>query len=123
MTAKALIKLIGVICVIAGIVYNIRPDIARRLMSFFAKGRRIYLAGILRFAMAVAFLVGAEQCSHKWVIVVFGIGFLLSGLLAFMMGPKRFGPILTWFAKQPNTIIRVFGVIALAIGAVICWSA
>ncbi|MHC4743912.1 MAG: hypothetical protein ACYS8Z_18500 [Planctomycetota bacterium] len=123
MTAKDLIRLIGVICVIAGIIYNIRPDIPKRLIAFVAKGRRIYLAGILRFAMAVVFLVGAGDCRHKWVIVIFGIGFLISGLLAFMLGPKRFGPILTWFTKQPNMIIRILGAVALAIGAVICWCA
>lgn len=123
MTAKDLIRLIGVICVTAGIIYNIRPDIPRRLMAFLAKGRRIYLAGVLRFVMAVAFLVGAGDCRHKWVIVVFGIGFLISGLLAFTLGPKKLGPMLAWFTKQPDTIIRIFGAMALAIGTVICWCA
>lgn len=123
MAVKDIIRLIGVICVIAGIIYIIRPDIPKRLLAFFAKGRRIYLAGIVRFAMAVAFLVGAEECRHKWVIVIFGIGFLISGLLAFVLGPKRFGPILTWFTKQPDTIVRILGAITLAIGAVICWCA
>lgn len=123
MTVKDLIRLIGVVCVTAGIIYNIKPDIPRRLLAFLAKGRRIYLVGILRFGMAVAFLVGAGECRHKWIIVIFGIGFLISGLLAFTLGPKRLGPMLTWFTKQPDTIVRILGVVALAIGAVICWCA
>lgn len=123
MTAKNLIRLIGVICVIAGIIYTIRPDLQKRLMAFAAKGRRIYLAGILRFAMAVVFLVGAEQCRYKWGIVACGIGFLISGLIVFVLGSKRLNSMLAWFAKQPNLIIRIFALITLAIGGVICWCA
>ena len=120
---KELIRLIGVTCIAAGIIYMLRPDLPKRLMAFAAKGRRIYLAGILRFAMAVVFLIGAEKCRYKWLIVACGIGFLISGLLVFMLGPKRLNPMLAWFTKQPNLIIRIFAVIALAIGVVICWCA
>jgi len=120
---KDLIRLIGVICIAAGIVYMLRPDLPKRLMAFAAKGKRIYLAGILRFATAVVFLIGAEKCRYKWVIVAFGIGFLISGLFVFVLGPKRLNPMLAWFTKQPDLIIRTFAVIALTIGAVICWCA
>jgi len=120
---KDLIRLIGVLCIAAGIVYMLRPDIPKRLMAFVGKGKRIYLAGILRFALAVVFLVGAENCKYKWVIVAFGIGSLISGLLVFVLGPKRLNAMLAWFAKQPDMIIRTLALIALAIGAVICWCA
>jgi len=120
---KDVIRLIGVICILAGLLYMARPDIPRRLMAFVGKGYRIYLAAILRFALAVAFLVGAEQCSQKWVIVAFGIAFLISGLLIFILGAKRLNAILAWYAKQPALILRTLGAIALAAGAIISYCA
>jgi len=120
---KDVIRLIGVICILAGILYMLRPEVPRRLMAFIGKGYRIYLAAILRFALAVAFLVGAEQCSHKWIIVGFGIAFLISGLLIFILGARRLAAMLAWFAKQPALLLRILGAIALAAGAIICYCA
>jgi hypothetical protein len=36
-----------------GIAYLLRPEIVKKLMGFFKKGKRIYLAGLIRFALAV----------------------------------------------------------------------
>jgi len=120
---KDAIRLVGVICVAVGILYMLRPDIPRRLMEFFKKGSRMYLVGVIRFALAVVFLVGAEHCRHKWVIVGFGIVFLISGLLVFMLGAKRLRAIIDWLGKRSALLLRGLGVIALAIGAIICYSA
>ena len=120
---KDAIRLVGVICVAVGILYMLRPDVPRRLMEFFKKGSRMYLVGVIRFALAVVFLVGADRCRHKWVIVGFGIVFLISGLLVFMLGAKRLRAMTDWFGKRPALLLRVLGVIALAVGAVICYSA
>jgi len=119
----AAIRIVGVVCVIAGILYMFKPDVPRRLMVFFKKGSRIYLAGVMRFALAVVFLIGADRCRHKWVIVGFGILFLVSGLLVFMLGAKRLRTMIDWFQKSPALLLRGLGVIALAIGAIICCSA
>ena len=78
---KDAIRLVGVICVAVGILYMLRPDVTKRLMEFFKKGSRMYLAGVMRLALAVVFLIGADRCRHKWVIVGFGILFLISGCL------------------------------------------
>lgn len=120
---KDVIRLIGVICILAGILYMFRPAVPRRLMAFVGKGYRVYLAGLLRFALAVVFLVGAEQCSNKWVIVGFGIAFLISGLLIFMLGARRLNAMLASFAKQPALLLRTLGAITLAAGAIISYCA
>lgn len=117
---KDVIRLVGVICVAVGILYMLRPDAPKRLMEYFKKGSRMYLAGVMRFALAVVFLIGADRCRHKWVIVGFGIVFLISGLLVFMLGPKRLRPMIDWLQKSPALLLRGLGAVALAVGAVIC---
>ena len=120
---KDVIRLVGVICVAVGILYMVRPGVLRRMMEFFKKGSRIYLAGVIRLVLAVAFLVGAEHCRHKWVIVGFGICFLISGLLVFILGAKRLTAIIDWFGKRSALLLRCLGLVVLAVGAVICYCA
>ena len=117
------IKIVGIMCIVIGILYVLKPDVLKRLVEFFKKGRRMYLAGLIRFALAVLFLIGAGDCREKWVIVGFGIIFLLSGLFVFTLGPGRLRGMLEWFQRQPALLVRFIGVIALAIGAGIVYSA
>ncbi len=101
----------------------IRPDVSKRIVEFFKKGSRVYFVGLIRFALAVVFLLGARECKVTWVIVVFGILFLISGLVIFMLGPKRLRPVLDWYQRQSSILIRVIAVIILAAAAVIIRSA
>lgn len=117
------IKIIGIIIVSIAIVFLVKPQVIRHLMGFFKKGNRIYLAGLVRFALAVVFLLAARECDKTWVILVFGILFLISGLLVFMLGPAKIGRVLNWYQKRSLQLSRVVAVIILAVGAIIIYSA
>ena len=86
---ETVIKIIGTVIVCIGLVYLIKPEILRATIGFFAKGSRLYLAAMVRFALAIVFIIGARHCGIKWVIVLFGLIFLLSGLLIFMLGLRK----------------------------------
>ena len=117
------IKSLGILFVLMGIAYLLRPDIIKRFMGFFKKGKRIYFAGLLRFALAVVFLVAARECRYPWIIFASGLIFLVGGLLIFMLGPEKIRRILDWYEQQPALIFRVIALIVLAFGAVIIFSA
>lgn len=106
-----------------GIAYLLRPNIIKQLMGFFKKGKRIYFAGLLRFALAVVFLVAARECRYPWIILASGIIFLIGGLLIFMLGPEKIRRILDWYEQQPALIFRVIALVVLAFGAIIIFSA
>jgi len=118
-----IIQSLGIVFVFVGILHLLKPDIAKRIMGFLKKGKRIYFVGLLRFALAVIFLLGARECDIKWVIVVLGILFIISGLITFMLGPRRAGPILDWFQRQSNIVVRLIAVIILAVGVIVIYSA
>lgn len=113
------IKSLGIVITLMGVAYLLRPGIIKHLMSFFKKGRRIYLPGILRLALAVVFFLGARECRYPWVIVASGIVFLAGGVLIFTLGAGRVRWLLDWYAEQPVLIFRVIAVVVLAFGAVI----
>ncbi len=117
------IKIIGIVIVSIAVVYLLKPAVMKCLIEFFSQGRRIYFAGLMRFALAIVFLLGARECDITWVIITFGILFLISGLLIFTMGLERIKAILGWYQKQPVLILRVLALIALAIGTVIIYCA
>jgi len=117
------IQSLGIVFCIIGIVYLLRPDVMKWLMEFFKQGKRIYFAGVIRFALAIVFFAGARECDKPWIIFAFGILFLISGLLIFVLGPEKVRRILDWYQKQPVLIFRVIAVIVLAIGVVIIISA
>jgi len=117
------IKSLGMLFALMGIAYLLRPDIIKKLMGFFKKGKRIYLAGLIRFALAIVFLVAARECRYFWIIFASGIIFLVGGLLIFMLGPDKIRRIFDWYQNQPTLIFRVIAVVVLAFGAIIIFSA
>jgi len=117
------IKIIGIVFVVMTIVYLLKPDVMKWLMEFFKKGKRMYFAALIRFVLAVVFLLAARECDITWVIVVFGILFLISGLLIFILGPERIKSMIDWYQKQSVLLLRVMAVIGLAIGAIIIYAA
>jgi len=123
MGMNIVIKILGIFFVLIGIVFLLRPDVMKRLMEFIKKGKRIYFAGVIRFVLAIVFLLGASECYQKLVIAAFGILFLMSGLLIFILGPEKIRRMLDWYQKQPILLLRVMAVIVLAFGAIIVYSA
>ena len=117
------IKSLGILFCIIGIVYLLRPDVLKWLLEFFKQGKRIYFAGVIRFALAVVFLTGARECKYPWVIFAFGLLFIVGALLIFMLQSEKIRRMLDWYQKQSLLLLRVIAIIVLALGAVIIYSA
>jgi hypothetical protein len=120
---ETIIKVIGTVIVCIGLIFLIRPEIMRAAVRFFSKGSRLYLAAMLRFALAIVFIMGARHCGLRWVIVMFGLIFLLSGLLIFLLGLERAKGIIRWYQEQPIIIFRVVAGIVLGVGLIIVYAA
>jgi hypothetical protein len=117
------IKSLGMLFALMGVAYLLRPEIIKKLMGFFKKGKRIYFAGILRLALAVVFLIAARECRYPWIIFASGVIFLAGGLLIFLLGPEKIRRILNWYQEQSTLIFRVIAVIVLVFGVIIILSA
>ena len=118
-----IIKSLGMLFSLMGIAYLLRPDIIKKLMGFFKKGKRIYFAGLIRFVLAVVFFVAARECRYFWIIFASGLIFLTGGLLIFILGPEKIRRIFDWYEQQPAIIFQFIAVIVLAFGVIIIFSA
>jgi hypothetical protein len=118
-----LIKIVGVAIILMGLLYVAYPSIMLRLIEFFKKGSRIYLAAVIRLALAVLFLIAASACRHPRLVIAFGILFLLGGVSILLLGRKRTTAILDYYGSRPLWLLRVFALVAFAIGALIIYAA
>jgi uncharacterized protein YjeT (DUF2065 family) len=123
MNMSTVIKVIGTVIVCIGLVYLVKPAVLKTTMRFFSKGSRMYLAALVRFALAIVFFMGARHCGIRWIIVMFGLIFLLSGLLIFMLGLNKAKDIIRWYLEQPLVLLRIVAVIVLAVGLIIVYAA
>lgn len=119
----SVIKSLGILIALVGIAYLLRPNVLKRLMTFFKKGRRIYFSGVLRFVLAIVFFLGARECRNAWAIFACGMIFLTGGILIFALGPEKLRRILDLYQERPLLIFRVIALIILVFGAVIIYSA
>jgi len=117
------IRIIGIFFIAVAIIYFLKPNVLKGIMQFFRQGKRLYLAGLIRFILAIVFLVAARECDITWVIVAFGILFIISGLLIFLLGLEKTKSIIDWYQKQSVLFLRVLALIALTLGAIIIYSA
>jgi hypothetical protein len=120
---ELVVKIIGIIIVALAMVYLLKPEVMTYVIEFFKEGKRIYFAGLIRLVLAVIFLLAARECDITWVIILFGILFLISGLLTFVLGLERIKSIIGWWQKQSVFTLRLFALVAFIIGAIIIYSA
>ncbi len=120
---ETVIKAIGLIFVLIGIVYMSQPVIIRKLLDFFAKGKRLYIAALVRLILAVVFFVGARECGISWLIFVFGVIFLISGLIIVAMGPVKLKPVLEWYQQQSTLVLRIIAAVPIIVGGIIIYAA
>lgn len=117
------VKIIGIVIVALATAYLLKPDIMRYLMEFFKEGKRIYFAGLIRLVLAVVFLLAARECDITSVIIIFGLLFLISGLLTFIIGLERVKSIIDWYQEQSLLVLRLLALVTFFIGVVIIYSA
>lgn len=113
------IQILGIVIVAIAIVYILKPGVINRMIEFFKKGNRLYIAAPVRLAFAVVFIFGASKCKQPWVILVFGILLLISGILILVLGPNKLRPMIEWWQKQSAVFLRAMALIALAFGVII----
>lgn len=123
MDIRIAIKSLGIILALIAIFYMLRPNLAKRLMTFFQKGRRIYLDGIINLSLGTFFLAGAHQCRYPWIIIVCAIVFLVEGLLIFSIGSDKTNFIIDWGRERSDELFQFMGLLIGALGIIIIFSA
>lgn len=123
MDMRIVIKSLGILLALIAIFYMLRPDLARLIMTFFQKGTRIYIDGIINLSLGAFLLAGARQCRHPWVIILCAIVFMAEALLIFSIGSEKTNFIIDWSREQSNELFQFMGLLIGALGIIVIFSA
>ena len=116
------VKIVGLIMAIMGIVLILTPKTLNQLVNFCQKGKRLRIGAIIRIIIGVIFLNSASQCKLPLVVAIIGVLILIKGIMVFVLGPQRVRSTLEWWNKRPAQMIRLLGLIALALGLLLIYS-
>lgn len=117
-----LARFIGLVIIAMGTVITLNPNVFKAMINFWRQGKKIYIAGVVRLTFGIIFLLAAPECRLPGVVSILGVLMIIGGIIIFVIGPQRIQTIFGWWEKRPPLFMRLMGLIALAIGALILYS-
>ena len=118
-----LVKSFGFLAVAIGAVFAVRPTAVRQYVSFWEKGRRLYLIVLLRLVIGAIFLAGASSARSSGNLTIIGIIAIAGSLLAMLVGKERMILILNTFSRGSIAYLRIMALVAAYFGVLVIYSA
>jgi uncharacterized protein YjeT (DUF2065 family) len=118
-----LVKSIGIIIMVMGLMILLNPKIAKKMMQFWRQGNHMYIGGLVRLILGIIFLYYAPHARAPQLLSALGILALLGGLFIFIVGVEKLKAILDWWNKKPAYFLRLLSLFVLAFGVLIIYSA
>ena len=118
-----LVRFLGVVIVIMGVIFGIKPELFQRYVKFWNSRKRIVTGGIVSLLFGIIFLLAASRSRVPVVIAIFGVWAIIKGVILFVINEKKLNTYLEWWSKKPLSVIRILGIISLALGILVIWCA
>lgn len=120
---KLLIKLFGILIILAGISLLIKPEIILAWIENNMESTALYVTAIVaRLALGVLFLVVAKESLYPAAIKVFGYLFVLAAIILFFIGQESFQDFISSLIPHVNPYAPIVGVLAIAFGAFLIYA-
>lgn len=116
------IKAIGILFVVLGVLFAAMPALMNRFIEFAKVGKRCYIGGVVRIVIGVLLLIGSLQVSVFWIPVIIGSLITLSGIAIFLLGHQRIHAVMDWIAGLPEGKRRIGPIIAGIFGVLIIYA-
>ena len=113
----------GVLMGLEGVLLVVKPQVYGKAAAFFAKGRLMYIAAMLKLAVGVFLLVAATSCDRKLIMIILGLIAGGSGVTMLGMPKVKLKKMFEWWSVRPKIVIRVMGIVAIGIGGLVIYAA
>lgn len=114
-----LVKLVGLLIMILGLVIFASPQFTQRLFDFFKTGKRIYYAGVIRTVVGLILFICASRSAVPLAAIALGLMFLVSGIVVFAADSEKLKAFLSAYSEMPTLVIRLLGLVAASFGILI----
>jgi len=117
------IKTIGILMAVLGVVMATMPDLMTKTIDYFKVGKRVYAVGIIRIVIGALLLVSCPQATIVWLPAVIGALVVISGIVVFALGIERDHAMMEWWEQKPENTRRIGAIIAAVIGVLLIYGA
>lgn len=111
---------LSIICI--GLVALIAPDRFLATAEYTVTPKGLYVIAALRVIFGLVLFGAASASRLPKTLRVFGLIALIAGLTTPLLGVERARGIFNWSSIHGTGLIRVWGVIALAVGGLIAYA-
>lgn len=119
---KAAVWIIGALIVAEAGVLLVKPDLYRKFIKLFGRGMLSYIPAAIAIVVGVVFLIFARDCHIPWVIIVVGLIAAVKGISIFAVKLETLKGVVNWLSERSDVTLRLFGLLALAFGALILYA-
>ena len=119
---KSLVFAVGALLVAAGLTLMLFPAVAAWLAQHPLTLLQLYTSAVIRIAIGVLFLSVARTGRVPWVLPVLGAIAIIAGAATVLIGVDRARAIADWTSHQGGTVVRLFGLLPLVLGALVVYA-
>lgn len=117
------ITAIGIVYIIFGVAYFVRPDYARAIIDYFKVDKRIYIGKAVKAALGILLIVCAQKAVIPWVPRIIGILAVIGVGITFAIGTEKVHAMMDWWKGLTDRWIRIIGAVVTLIGILLVYSA
>ena len=120
---KLIIKLFGILILLAGISLLIYPDIIIGWIENNTGSTSLYITAIVvRLVFGILFIVAAKESKYPTVIKVFGYLFIIAAIIFMFIGQESFIDFITSIIPNVRPYAPVSGLLAIAFGGFLIYA-
>jgi len=118
---KRLTLAVGTIIGLAGLAVLIVPTAVVAVANHPVSAPRLYATALIRIAVGALFLSVAADARLPWLMRSLGSFAIIAGISTLCVGTHGAVVIAAWISQQSLTVLRMFGLIPLILGALVIY--
>jgi hypothetical protein len=119
---NVIVLIVGWLILLLGLLGIASPHSLVDAVLGMSSATRFYVTVIVRIVVGIIFLFVARRCRIAWLVYLFGVIILLSGIVLLFLGAGRLDEIINWFAARSDTGLRSAYVVDVIIGALLIFA-
>ncbi|HEG43931.1 hypothetical protein LCGC14_1683900 [marine sediment metagenome] len=123
MVMRKIIMVIGVLIILEGIAFLIKPGWYRNAAKTFMSERTVYIGPVLKIVFGMLFLVSALSCHIKSIIIALGVLMIAGGITGLILPKAKIISFIEWWTKRSDLVMRIIAIVAIALGGLVMWAA
>ena len=117
-----IVLIVGWLILLLGLLGIASPHLLVAAVLNMSSATRFYVTVIVRIVVGIIFLFAARRCRVAWLVYLFGVIILLSGIVLLFLGAGRLDEIINWFAARSDAALRSAYVVDVIIGALLIFA-